>query len=139
MKQKLPWLLLVVGLFAGFVMGAISSTFFLNKIAAKHLSSGALVEGIRAYGMLSEIRAGRTSNAVDQLEMDLDSSVISASVILEERLGDKETASLKNLLVKVANYRQRFPRTNESTEVQEMLDAALKSATQADELQKEKK
>ena len=139
MKPKLPWLLLGFGLFVGFVLGAISSTFFLNKIAAKHLTSGALVEGGKAYRALEEIRSGRTSNALDQLEVDLDSSILSASAILEERSGDKESASLRRFLTRIAQYRQRFPRTNESAEVQEMLDAALKSATQADQLQKEKK
>ncbi len=126
-------------MFVGFVVGAISSSFFLNKIAAKHLSSGALVEGIKSYSALLEIRAGRTSNAVDQLEDDLDSSVVSASVILEERLGDKETASLKRFLTKVAQYRRQYPRTNESAEFQEMVDAALKSVVPKFEKQNEEK
>ncbi len=138
MKQKLPWLLLGIGLFVGFVLGAISSTFFLNKIAATHLGGSAVSEGVRTILVLRQIRLGRTNEAIEHLEMQLDSVIITGAVSLEEQPSDRESRQLRTVLQGIATYRQQYPRTNGVAGVQESLDAVRKSVVPKGEKKTEK-
>ncbi len=139
MKQILPWLLLGVGLFVGFVVGAISSLFFLNKIAATHLGGSALSEGVGTKSVLQQLRLGRTNEAIEHLEMELDGVIITGSISMEERPSGKESGLLRTVLQGIAKYRQQYPRTNELAGVREALDDALTSVVPRSETQKEKR
>ena len=131
--------MLGVGLFVGFLAGAISSTFFLNKIAATHLGGSAVSDGAGTVLMLRQLRLGRTNEAIEHLEMQLDSVIITGSVSLEERPADKGSGQLRTVLQGIAMYRQQYPRTNELGGVQENLDAVLKAVVPKGEKQNEKR
>lgn len=139
MKQKLPWLLLGIGLFVGFVVGAISSTFFLNKIIASHLGGSAVSEGVGHILVLQQLRLGRTNEAIEHLEVKLDGVIITGSASMDSRPSDKESALLRTVLQGIAKYRLQYPRTNEMAGVREALDAALKSSVPRSEAKKEKR
>jgi hypothetical protein len=78
-------------------------------------------------GLLTMLRAGNSTNAMECLETMLDTSVYDAKQ-RRERLQDRELQDLDKALSRVARYREQFPRSIDTSVTNETGSPQLKVA-----------
>jgi hypothetical protein len=127
MKRFAFLLWLAVGLVIGGSAGWFLAGRHCSRWAERLVKAGALPELGNAYHPLQALRSGRTNEAIDLLEGQLDGAIIQLSFIVPQEKDEKMKAAYARALTRVRNYRATFPYKSGSVEVDEGVAAALSS------------
>ena len=106
---------LVVGLVAG---GFVTSRFYqghLNQFAADSAAAGVG----SAYSALHRLRDGRTNDAIELLEIDLDGHMLALESMLEEVPQRGHNTNSVRLLERARAYRVAHPRERAAADTRE--------------------
>jgi len=97
-------------------------------MATDIIASNELVQTADAFGMVRDLRSGKTNEVFDQLEESLDMGVIALNGILEESPSIDHAKNYRNMFRRIGEYRAKFPRHSDDTNLDSMVTAVLKLA-----------
>jgi hypothetical protein len=118
MSKKLAIPLIIVAFIIGMIVGGWSISFFWEHLNRDLMTSSAAAETSLDVAILKELRTkNNVTNAIDVLEIRLDSSIGELGLYLNEIPKIKrDPQDLKSLQI-AKNYREKYPRTYPHTDV----------------------
>ena len=82
-----------------------------------------------AYTNLRDLRSGDTNAVFDQLEGELDIGAVSLRAVIDENPQIEHAKNYHNFLLRIADYRAKYPYHSDITNMDSMVAAALAKTT----------
>jgi hypothetical protein len=118
---------LIAGGMAGFYVEHTRYVHTVNNMIAS-VASDEFGRAADAFTTLRGLREGDTNAVFDQLEGTLDIGAVSLSKIVEECPSIEHAKNYRNFLRRIADYRAKYPRHTDDTNIDSMVAAALMKA-----------
>ena len=115
---------LAVGGFAGFYIASARYSHTATDIIASYEFNRAA----DVFTTLRDLRDGNTNEVFSQLEGELDLGVLSLNTILEEVPSIEYAKNYRNMFRRIEDYRTKFPRRTEDTNLDMTVSSALAGA-----------
>jgi hypothetical protein len=110
MSKTRTFLLVAVAFLSGGILGAWGIARYYSEMLTRATTHGDVALLGQEVRTLEHLRNGRITNAVENLEMNLDWSIICVAPLLEKKTKSAIEETYVRTIEKARDYRARFPR-----------------------------
>jgi len=124
MNKKLAIILIVAAFLIGVIGGGWSVGYFYNHFALRFAYISAAAKTVTDVSVLNQLQANNVTNAVRQLDTELDGSLMSLWFFRKDIASSDRDMALKTLR-KAKEYRTKFPHKSGYAEIDQTVSNAL--------------
>jgi len=119
MKSRSSIIFALAALVVGIVIGGGGVAALCGRFTNRFIISASAAEAGTTVHILKQLRAGNTTNAVEELEMDLDEDLMTLGSFLDNPRGLKSDSPYNKTLQMARDYRIQFPHNSSSPLIDE--------------------
>jgi hypothetical protein len=125
MNKKIAIILIIIAFLIGAGSGFFLTNYFWSNFMGKFYSTSLSAQTGMDVQLLKSLRSNNVTNAIDLLEIELDSSIVGLGVYLNNVPQSKRDSIQIKMLQRAKEYRSQFPYKEDSVLSERMISNAF--------------